>query len=115
LAIDRAEDDRENGGDCRGLANVQVRVEVHPSVAQLGNNVDAGLTFGHGEASAVEILEAVGKRLELFRVLDQRLHFFLAPHRAKMSKRTLDGRRKRGSRVNVRHARNLIRFDQRFR
>src|SRR4051812_11748280 len=93
LSVHRSEDDGENGGDGGRLAGVEIGVEVHPAVAHFGNDVDARLALGNVEGTAIDVLESLRERLELLRVLDQRLHLFLTPHRSKQLQHAIDRRR----------------------
>src|SRR4029077_5225193 len=93
LPVHRSEDDRENSRYRWRLANVEGRVEVHPSIADFRNDVNASLTFRNVERTQIEIPEAIGQRLQLLRVLDERLHLLLTSHRAEQLQHSVDGRR----------------------
>src|SRR5688500_18222044 len=93
LAVHRGEEDREERGDRRRLARIEVGVEVELAVAQLGEDVDPRLALGYRERRAVERRESLGQRLELLRVLHQRLHLVLAGELPEIVEDTLDGGR----------------------
>src|SRR5688572_4822542 len=95
LTVHSRENYRQDGGDRRRLPDVEVGVEIHLPIDHLGNDVDTGLALGHVELATVEIPESLRQRLELLRVGNERLHLFLASHRAELAKHAVDGGRNR--------------------
>ena len=59
---------------------------MHLSVTHFGDDVNASLALGNVEGGSIEVPEAFGKWLELLGILHERLHLFLASHRAEETK-----------------------------
>lgn len=77
-------------------------MEVHLAIDQLGYDVHARLALGNRKTGAIQAAKALGQRLELLGILNERLHLLLASHRTKETKHAVD-RGRDGARCRILH------------